>query len=167
MLPPGELISPAIFWQTQKAATAANAGARIPRARAIPEGFAIAIDTRERYPFRFAGRGVRTRAGGKAARRARVPGARCGSRTTRPSSHAVRTFERSIRETLYETAAKGDVVIVAHAAAFALAGRDDLLRVLVTAPAETRARRVAEARGTDTAAAAKELKRSDEARART
>jgi cytidylate kinase len=45
-------------------------------------------------------------------------------------------------------------VIVAHAAAFALAGRDDLLRVLFTAPAETRARRVAEARGTDTAAAA-------------
>lgn len=51
---------PAIFWQTQKAAKAANPGARIPRARAIPEGFAIAIDTRERYPFRFAGRGVRT-----------------------------------------------------------------------------------------------------------
>jgi hypothetical protein len=47
---------PAIFWQTQKAARAANPGGRIPRARAIPEGFTILIDTRERYPYRFAGR---------------------------------------------------------------------------------------------------------------
>jgi hypothetical protein len=46
---------PAIFWQTQKAARAANPGARIPRARATPEGFTILIDTRERYPYRFAG----------------------------------------------------------------------------------------------------------------
>jgi len=50
----------AIFWQTRKAAMAANPGARIPRARAIPDGFVIAIDTRERYPYRFAGRGVVT-----------------------------------------------------------------------------------------------------------
>jgi hypothetical protein len=48
----------AIFWQTQKAAKAANPGARIPRARSIPEGFTILVDTRERYPYRFAGRGV-------------------------------------------------------------------------------------------------------------
>jgi ERCC4-type nuclease len=48
---------PAIFWQTQKAAKASNPGARIPRARA-PEGFTILIDTRERYPYRFAGRDV-------------------------------------------------------------------------------------------------------------
>jgi len=51
---------PAIFWQTQKAAKAANPGARIPRARTIPDGFGIAIDTRERYPYRFTGRGVVT-----------------------------------------------------------------------------------------------------------
>jgi ERCC4-type nuclease len=51
---------PAIFWQTQKAAKASNPGARIPRARAVPEGFHIAIDTRERYPYRFAGQGVST-----------------------------------------------------------------------------------------------------------
>jgi hypothetical protein len=49
---------PAIFWQTQKAARAANPGARIPRARAIPEGFTILIDSRERYPYRFTGRDV-------------------------------------------------------------------------------------------------------------
>jgi hypothetical protein len=49
---------PAIFWQTQKAAKAANPGARIPRARPILSGFTILIDTRERYPYRFAGRDV-------------------------------------------------------------------------------------------------------------
>lgn len=77
-------------------------------------------------------------------------------------SHDLRTL---IRETVHETAAQGDVVIVAHAAAFALAGRDDLLRVLVTAPAQIRTLRLAEARGAGEAEAAKELKRSDEARA--
>ncbi|GIU99219.1 MAG: hypothetical protein KatS3mg014_0835 [Actinomycetota bacterium] len=51
---------PAIFWQTRKAARAANPGARIPRARALREGLLIVVDTRERYPYRFAGRGVTT-----------------------------------------------------------------------------------------------------------
>jgi hypothetical protein len=51
---------PAIFWQTQKTARAANPGARVPRRRALTEGFTIAIDTRERYPFRFVGRDVST-----------------------------------------------------------------------------------------------------------
>ncbi|MGZ5296175.1 MAG: ERCC4 domain-containing protein [Actinomycetota bacterium] len=49
---------PAIFWQTQKAARAANPGARVPRRRALSETFTISIDTRERYPFRFSGRDV-------------------------------------------------------------------------------------------------------------
>jgi hypothetical protein len=49
---------PAIFWQTQKTARAANPGARVPRRRALTEGFRVEIDTRERYPFRFAGRDV-------------------------------------------------------------------------------------------------------------
>jgi cytidylate kinase len=70
-----------------------------------------------------------------------------------------------IRETIRETAARGDVVIVAHAAAFALAGRDDLVRELVTAPVEIRTRRLSEARDGDRSRAATELKRSDEARA--
>jgi hypothetical protein len=51
---------PAIFWQTRKAAKAANPGARIPRARAISDDFEIVVDTRERYPYRFAGRSVVT-----------------------------------------------------------------------------------------------------------
>ena len=49
---------PAIFWQTQRAARAANPGARIPRARAIPEGLRVLVDSRERYPYGFAGRQV-------------------------------------------------------------------------------------------------------------
>jgi hypothetical protein len=51
---------PAIFWQTQKAARAANPGARVPRRRSGVEGFSITVDTRERYGFRFAGRDVST-----------------------------------------------------------------------------------------------------------
>jgi len=46
-----------------------------------------------------------------------------------------------IRDAIEETAARGKVVIVAHAAAFALSGRKDALRVFVTASPETRAER--------------------------
>jgi hypothetical protein len=51
---------PAIFWQTQRTARTANPGGRVPRRRALASGFAIAVDSRERYPYRFAGRDVRT-----------------------------------------------------------------------------------------------------------
>ena len=77
-------------------------------------------------------------------------------------SHDLRSL---IRETVVETASRGDVVIVAHAASFALSDSDDVLRVLITAPTELRTLRLAEARGMDVSEAAKELKRSDEARA--
>jgi hypothetical protein len=43
----------AIFWQTQKTARAANPGGRIPRRRVLT-AVTIAVDTRERYPYRFA-----------------------------------------------------------------------------------------------------------------
>jgi hypothetical protein len=43
----------AIFWQTQKTARAANPGGRIPRRRALAGPVAVAVDTRERYPYRF------------------------------------------------------------------------------------------------------------------
>jgi cytidylate kinase len=46
-----------------------------------------------------------------------------------------------IREAIEEAAGRGKVVIVAHAASFALAGREGSLRVLVTASPETRAGR--------------------------
>lgn len=51
---------PAIFWQTQKTARAANPGGRIPRRRTLQEAVRIAVDTRERYPYRFAAQGAVT-----------------------------------------------------------------------------------------------------------
>lgn len=50
---------PAIFWQTQKTVRSANPGARVPRRRATT-GLHVVIDTRERYPLKFAGREVTT-----------------------------------------------------------------------------------------------------------
>lgn len=44
----------AIFWQTQRTAKSANPGARVPRGRALREPLAVLVDTRERYPYRFA-----------------------------------------------------------------------------------------------------------------
>ncbi len=49
-----------------------------------------------------------------------------------------------IRAAIVEVAESGDAVIVAHAASMALAGVDGVLRVLITASPETRARRLAE-----------------------
>jgi cytidylate kinase len=50
-----------------------------------------------------------------------------------------------IRETLVQTAARGEVVIVAHAASYALGGGSSTLRVFATASQETREKRVAAA----------------------
>ena len=61
--------------------------------------------------------------------------------------------------------ARGEVVIVSHAASHALAGNDDVLRVLVTASHDTRARRVAEAAELDDKKAAKLVADSDAQRA--
>ena len=52
-----------------------------------------------------------------------------------------------IRATIIEVASAGDAVIVAHAASMALAGHESVLRVLVTASPETRARRMAAGEG--------------------
>jgi uncharacterized protein len=66
-----------------------------------------------------------------------------------------------IRETIEHTAARGNVVIVAHAASQALPQRPEVLRVLVTASAETRARRVGGAEGVDEKQAARAVKDAD------
>lgn len=50
----------AVFWQTQKTARAANPGGRVPRRRALAEPVTITVDTRERYPYRFAQQGAAT-----------------------------------------------------------------------------------------------------------
>ena len=70
-----------------------------------------------------------------------------------------------IQKSIHETAERGDVVIVSHAASYALAGRDDVLRVLVTASAETRAARAASDGSLDNKKAVKAVVDSDAARA--
>lgn len=47
-----------IFWQTRTVAMKANPGARVPHRRALSAGFTVHVDTREKYAFRFAQRGV-------------------------------------------------------------------------------------------------------------
>jgi cytidylate kinase len=69
-----------------------------------------------------------------------------------------------IRETIAQTANRGRVVIVAHAASHALAAGPAVLRVLVTASAATRARRLSEGEGLDEKRAARAVKDSDAAR---
>jgi cytidylate kinase len=70
-----------------------------------------------------------------------------------------------IRDVIREVAEEGEAVIVAHAASHALAGRDGVLRVLVTASPEARSRRLAVSRGIDETEAAKALRSEDAARA--
>ena len=69
-----------------------------------------------------------------------------------------------IRETIAQTAARGDVVIVAHGASYGVSREHQPLRVLVTASPETRATRIADLKGVDQSRAAREVKSSDVAR---
>jgi cytidylate kinase len=70
-----------------------------------------------------------------------------------------------IQKSIHETAERGDVVIVSHAASYALAGSDNVLRVLVTASPETRAGRAAEEGSLDNKKASKAVADSDARRA--
>ena len=70
-----------------------------------------------------------------------------------------------IIEAVRETAQQGNVVIVSHAAGIPLAGRDDLLRVLVTGSFDTRVQRVAAGRKISKGEAEKLMKDSDAGRA--
>jgi len=70
-----------------------------------------------------------------------------------------------IRETIEQTVARGNAVIVAHAASFAVRPGPAVLRILVTASPETRATRVAAAEGLDQTRAVRALKDSDAGRA--
>ena len=78
-----------------------------------------------------------------------------------PASEAVRAF---IREAIDEVAARGRAVIVAHAASHAVGAGPETLRVLITASAEQRAKRLAETDGVDQAEAARTIRSSDAAR---
>lgn len=70
-----------------------------------------------------------------------------------------------IIEAIRETAQRGDVVIVSHAAGIPLAGRDDLMRVLVTASFGTRVSRIVSLGKLGRTEAEKYLKGSDAGRA--
>lgn len=74
-------------------------------------------------------------------------------------------YRALIREAVHEAGEQDDVVIVAHAASMALAGRDALLRVLVTAPPETRAERLARDANLSAQEAKKLIRENDRARA--
>jgi hypothetical protein len=79
-----------------------------------------------------------------------------------PDKNSLRAL---IRQSINETAEEGNVVIVSHAASYALANRDDVLRVLVTASPETRARRLVDASGLDEKQATKSIGTNDAGRA--
>lgn len=81
--------------------------------------------------------------------------------TKHSSSERIRAF---IREAVVQTAGRGNVVIVAHAASFALEASDRHLRVLVSATPATRAARLGGEQGLDGGAAARAIKSSDAGR---
>jgi cytidylate kinase len=69
-----------------------------------------------------------------------------------------------IQQAIHETASKGNVLIVAHAASMALAGRDEILRALITGSPKIRATRLAEELGMPTQEATKLVREGDRAR---
>lgn len=77
------------------------------------------------------------------------------------SAEEVRGF---IQEAIHEIVERGGAVIVSHAASFAVGPDKRTLRLLVTAPAETRAQRLSAAEGATAAGAAKEIRESDHSR---
>jgi cytidylate kinase len=85
-----------------------------------------------------------------------------------PPGGAVATsddYRDLIQQAIHETAEKGEVVIVAHAASIALAGQPGVLRVLITASREIRASRLAEEFGLRESEASKLAREGDRARA--
>lgn len=70
-----------------------------------------------------------------------------------------------IQKSIHETAEAGNVVIVSHAASYALCDRDDVLRVMLTAPADARLAHAAETVGGDAKKAAKIVHEEDAGRA--
>lgn len=73
-------------------------------------------------------------------------------------SEAVRGF---IRDAIAEVVERGNAVIVAHAASFAVGAGPQALRVLITAPSETRSKRLAVEESLGADQAAKAIRRSD------
>jgi cytidylate kinase len=81
---------------------------------------------------------------------------------TQPDKNSLRAL---IRQSINEMADEGNVVIVSHAASYALANRENVLRVLVTASPETRVRRLVDANDLDEKQATKSIGTNDAGRA--
>lgn len=79
-----------------------------------------------------------------------------------PASDELR---KAIRAAIEESAQSGNAVLASHAASYALADHDDVLRVLITASESTRRDRIAAERAVDDGEAGRQLKRSDASRA--
>jgi cytidylate kinase len=79
-----------------------------------------------------------------------------------PAKNSLRAL---ITQSINETADEGNVVIVSHAASYALAGRRNVLRVLVTASPGIRVRRLVEVNGLDEKQATKSIDANDAGRA--
>lgn len=76
-----------------------------------------------------------------------------------------KTLRELIRAAVIQAADEGAIVIVAHAASYALADREGVLRVRITASTDTRVARIAAADGVDAKQAGKRLSESDKGRA--
>jgi cytidylate kinase len=83
-----------------------------------------------------------------------------------PQPNLTLSYSHVIEHVIRELAEAGDAVMVAHGASHPLAGRPDVMRVLVTASAEARIERLAAQDGIDISAAKKAVEESDRERAR-
>lgn len=81
------------------------------------------------------------------------------------SARQSEAFRDLIRSAIDEFMAAGEVVILAHAASQSLAGREQVLRALVTASASTRSARLAESLGLSAKEADSRIKNGDAGRA--
>lgn len=88
-----------------------------------------------------------------------------GATPTMTDSASSTDLRQLIRSAIEETAGEGRTVIVAHAASHALGGREDVLRVFVTASPDIRAARLRRDEGLDDSAADRAVKEEDAARA--
>ncbi|HEY3484636.1 MAG TPA: cytidylate kinase-like family protein [Ilumatobacteraceae bacterium] len=82
-----------------------------------------------------------------------------------PPTPDAKSLRDLIQQAIHEAADRGDVVIVSHAASYALQGRDDVLRVFVTASPDTRAARAKGDLQVDDKGAAKAIETDDAGRA--
>lgn len=117
----------AIFWQTAKAARSARPGVRVPARRAAGlSSLAIEVDTRERYPYRFAGRPVERP-------RVALP---AGDYAVRDGDRVVAAVERKTLENFATSAVDGSIglqmaeLATLEAAAVVIEGRySDLFKL--------------------------------------